>query len=50
MNLGVATFATTHWSAVLEAGDMDPTRAHEALEKLCKAYWYPLYAHVRRLG
>jgi RNA polymerase sigma-70 factor (ECF subfamily) len=41
-------FATTHWSVVLAAGQGDDTRAREALEKLCRAYWYPLYAFVRR--
>ena len=45
-----ATFATTHWSAVIRAGRGDTTRARAALEKLCETYWYPLYAHVRRRG
>jgi RNA polymerase sigma-70 factor (ECF subfamily) len=43
-------FLTTHWSVVLAAGGGDSTRAHAALEKLCRNYWYPLYAFVRRLG
>jgi RNA polymerase sigma-70 factor (ECF subfamily) len=43
-------FATTHWSLVLAAGRGDSTRARAALETLCRAYWYPLYAFVRRLG
>jgi len=43
-------FVTTHWSVVLAAGRSDTTRAHVALEKLCRAYWYPLYAYVRRRG
>jgi len=43
-------FATTHWSVVLAAGRSDSTRARAALEKLCRDYWYPLYAFVRRLG
>src|SRR6185436_1613027 len=43
-------FVTTHWSVVLAAGRSDSTRARAALEKLCKNYWYPLYAFVRRLG
>lgn len=43
-------FATTHWSAVLEAGRADSPRAREALEELCRRYWYPLYAHARRFG
>jgi RNA polymerase sigma-70 factor (ECF subfamily) len=43
-------FVTTHWSVVLAAGGNDSTRARAALEKLCRNYWYPLYAFVRRLG
>ncbi len=43
-------FLTTHWSVVLTAGSKDTTRAQAALEKLCRAYWYPLYAYVRRRG
>ncbi|MBI2925062.1 MAG: RNA polymerase sigma factor [Verrucomicrobia bacterium] len=43
-------FATTHWSVVLAAGDSTIPGAREALEKLCRAYWYPLYAYVRRRG
>ena len=43
-------FLTTHWSVVLSAGGSDSTRARDALETLCRAYWYPLYAFVRRLG
>jgi RNA polymerase sigma-70 factor (ECF subfamily) len=47
---GPACFATTHWSVVLAAGDPASPRAAEALEQLCCAYWYPLYAYVRRRG
>ena len=43
-------FVTTHWSMVLAAGRSDTTHARAALEKLCQAYWYPLYAYVRRRG
>lgn len=50
MNLGTATFATTHWSVVLAAQAAHDPNAAEALEKLCRTYWYPLYAHVRRRG
>jgi RNA polymerase sigma factor (sigma-70 family) len=42
-------FNTTHWSVVLAArGESADARA--ALEKLCRLYWYPLYAFVRRQG
>lgn len=43
-------FATTHWSLVLKAGRSDSTQARHALEKLCRTYWFPLYAYVRRRG
>jgi len=46
---GVAVFATTHWSVVLEAQGESPA-AQEALEKLCRTYWRPLYAFVRQQG
>jgi len=47
---GAGVFATTHWSVVLAAGEGASPQSHEALEKLCCAYWYPLYAYVRRKG
>lgn len=43
-------FTATHWSVVLLAGEGSSPRAAEALEELCRTYWYPLYAHVRRQG
>jgi RNA polymerase sigma-70 factor (ECF subfamily) len=43
-------FATTHWSVVLQAGRQDLPQATQALEALCRQYWYPLYAFVRRQG
>jgi RNA polymerase sigma-70 factor (ECF subfamily) len=43
-------FAITHWSVVLAAGRSDTTRSRAALEELCRIYWYPLYAFVRRRG
>ena len=46
---GGAAFATTHWSVVLAAQSESPT-ADEALEKLCRTYWQPLYSFVRRQG
>lgn len=41
---------TTHWSAVLAAGQGESPRAAAAMEELCRTYWYPLYAYVRRRG
>ena len=49
---GPRQFATTHWSLVGAAklDEASQTRAREALEELCRAYWYPLYAFVRSRG
>ena len=44
------SFVTTHWSVVLAAGQAASDGADVALEKLCRAYWWPLYAFVRRRG
>ncbi len=43
-------FATTHWSVVLTAQQGSEAQAQAALSHLCRAYWYPLYAFVRRQG
>jgi RNA polymerase sigma-70 factor (ECF subfamily) len=43
-------FATTHWSVVLAARDHDSPRATQAMEQLCRTYWRPLYAFIRREG
>jgi RNA polymerase sigma-70 factor (ECF subfamily) len=43
-------FATTHWSVVLQAGASASPQASQALEKLCRAYWLPLYTYIRRQG
>src|SRR5262245_51851985 len=47
---GPAVFATTHWNVVLEAGLESSPKASEAMAQLCRTYWYPLYAYVRRKG
>ena len=46
---GAVAFATTHWSVVLEAQSQSPA-AQEALEKLCRTYWRPVYSFIRRQG
>jgi RNA polymerase sigma-70 factor (ECF subfamily) len=43
-------FATTSWTQVLAAREAPSSESRQALEGLCKAYWYPLYAFVRRQG
>jgi RNA polymerase sigma factor (sigma-70 family) len=46
---GPAAFNTTHWSVVLQAQGQSPA-AQEALEKLCRTYWRPVYGFIRRQG
>jgi RNA polymerase sigma factor (sigma-70 family) len=43
-------FATTHWTVVLAAGRRSTPQSNLALEELCRVYWFPLYAYVRRRG
>jgi RNA polymerase sigma factor (sigma-70 family) len=43
-------FVTTHWSVVLSANDHDSFHSAQALETLCRTYWHPLYAFVKRRG
>jgi RNA polymerase sigma-70 factor (ECF subfamily) len=42
-------FATTRWSLIVAARGKSPD-AREALAELCRLYWYPLYAYIRRCG
>jgi len=43
-------FATTHWSIVSAASDLSAASSEAALAQLCRTYWYPLYAFIRRKG
>ncbi|MBA7694946.1 hypothetical protein ES703_103562 [subsurface metagenome] len=47
---GAGRFATTHWSVVLQAGQPGAPGYQQALETLCRGYWFPLYAYLRRHG
>ena len=48
---GAREFHTTRWSLVLAAQHAGAaTHAHKAMSELCRDYWYPLYAFVRRRG
>jgi len=47
---GKDQFTATHWSVVLAAAQLESPQAAEALETLCRTYWYPLYAFLRRQG
>lgn len=45
--LDARRFVTTPWTEVLLAAEPESPGAREALEQLCRLYWYPLYAHIR---
>ena len=45
-----AEFTATRWSLVLSARANDSPQSDDALETLCRNYWRPLYAYVRRRG
>jgi RNA polymerase sigma factor (sigma-70 family) len=47
---GPGAFLSTHWSVVLAVREQDSHAAAVALDRLCRAYWYPLYAFARRQG
>jgi RNA polymerase sigma-70 factor (ECF subfamily) len=47
---GSSGFPTTRWGRVVEAAGGDSPEAGQALAELCRAYWYPIYAFVRRRG
>lgn len=41
-------FPSTHWSVIIQAGSTPSPEAGAALAELCEAYWYPIYAFIRR--
>jgi RNA polymerase sigma-70 factor (ECF subfamily) len=47
---GDSQFHTTHWSLVVAAANPSDQESKTALADLCQAYWYPLYAFLRRRG
>ncbi|HKD04559.1 MAG TPA: sigma-70 family RNA polymerase sigma factor [Bryobacteraceae bacterium] len=47
---GRSQFPTTRWTLVIAASDSHRKEARSALVSLCEAYWYPLYAFLRRRG
>ena len=49
-NVPRPAFVTTHWSLELSARNQDSSKSSDALEALCRTYWFPLYAFVRRQG
>jgi RNA polymerase sigma factor (sigma-70 family) len=50
LQVACSTFATTHWSVVLTARESEAPQAEAALERLCRTYWGPLFAYIRREG
>src|SRR5882672_9456199 len=49
-SIGPREFAATRWTVVVTARQGKAPEAGRALEELCRTYWYPLYAYVRRCG
>jgi len=47
---GSSGFQTTHWSRVLTAAQADDPGSAAAWSQLCRDYWYPIYAFLRRSG
>lgn len=45
-----AEFATTHWSLIVTSREKDSSLRRESLSELCRSYWYPLFAFLRRKG
>jgi RNA polymerase sigma-70 factor (ECF subfamily) len=43
-------FVQTQWSLVRRAARTDSPESRAALENLCRAYWFPIYAFIRRHG
>src|SRR3954469_15155015 len=47
---GTRRFESTCWTAVLAARHRGSPEARQGLEELCRTYWYPIYAFIRRWG
>ena len=47
---GDSQFHTTHWSLIVQAAGKEGESSQAALADLCGAYWYPVYAFIRRRG
>src|ERR1700693_4750091 len=45
-----AQFHTTLWTLVMVSAQSQAEGGKAALAELCRIYWYPLYAFVRRRG
>jgi DNA-directed RNA polymerase specialized sigma24 family protein len=49
-NADSGRFPSTHWSLIVRAGSPGSPQDHSALAELFSAYWYPIYAFIRRQG
>jgi len=47
---GAAEFAPTAWTLIVKAQEKDSPSCRAAMDALCRAYWYPVYAFLRRQG
>jgi len=43
-------FPTTHWTLIQAVQEGSPQEAAQALETICREYWFPIYAYLRRSG
>ena len=43
-------FPTTHWTLIQSVQEGTPEEAAKAMEEICKNYWFPIYAYLRRSG
>lgn len=43
-------FPTTHWTLIQSVQEGTPAEAARAMEEICKNYWFPIYAYLRRSG
>lgn len=43
-------FPTTHWTMVHAVQEGTPEEAARAMEAICRDYWFPIYAYLRRCG
>lgn len=43
-------FATTRWSVILSAANLDDRNSSEAMSELCRTYWRPIFSFVCQRG
>ena len=49
-SLNETSFPVTRWTLVQAVQGDKGAEAARAMEDLCSAYWYPIYAFLRRSG